>query len=422
MDARLKQANEEYDNMKGHFANFSAIKESKTTRKRTAERECKLVEDKLNQQISVQKKLVEGIADLFNRAAEVQPESRAIASTDQVQANATLERMQAQLVEIKEGCDEAKRIAQSALSQVGQIAGCRAEVAGLKKSLDMSLKDVRHEIEHYKTTATALSVESLRVDKLLTDGAALVAEVAEMKTKLKLLSTFTIGNDGERVDTPIDGDSSISEQIRQMQQQHDTTDSRLMSIESAVLEEGKDTPVKRLKNLDRLVNNLSSQVQTDGKPPLQQRLSQLEHDYDTLEADVKAVKSSPEGRPGNTAATAADVQPLNADLARIQENLDSIEEQINESTTLIFGNIEERCASIETTVSTIEAARLRDANNINTTFDGVTTDLNNINANVAALQGKVTNIEGTGPQIAQIEEAQDKLQKLLDTKADIDSV
>ncbi|RMY82975.1 hypothetical protein D0862_11842 [Hortaea werneckii] len=74
--AKLNRATEEYNNMKGHFDTFPAIKEQKTSTKATAENQHKAIEEQLNIQMRNHKSLVEGIAAALGKSAEVKNASR----------------------------------------------------------------------------------------------------------------------------------------------------------------------------------------------------------------------------------------------------------------------------------------------------------------------------------------------------------
>ncbi|GAB1743133.1 hypothetical protein NU219Hw_g8989t1 [Hortaea werneckii] len=76
--AKLNRATEEYNNMKGHFDTFPAIKEQKTSAKARAENQHKAIEEQLNIQMKNHKSLVEGIAAALGKSAEVKPASRAV--------------------------------------------------------------------------------------------------------------------------------------------------------------------------------------------------------------------------------------------------------------------------------------------------------------------------------------------------------
>jgi len=79
----VKQTMQEYNEMKKFFPDFPVIKEQKTTARTAAEKTLKAIEADINQGKTKQKKLVESIASLIEKSAEVRPtESRAQVCTD----------------------------------------------------------------------------------------------------------------------------------------------------------------------------------------------------------------------------------------------------------------------------------------------------------------------------------------------------
>lgn len=112
---------------------------------------------------------------------------------------------------------------------------------------------------------------------------------------------------------------------------NDVTETReaLEKVEDSIEEEGKEPIVKRVKKLDVLVNNISSQVMTDGKQSLTRRLSQLEKDYDALQKDLQATKngrSTPAASSTPTSKVAMDLKPLEDRLTKVEGEVNLINE------------------------------------------------------------------------------------------------
>ncbi|KAK4542729.1 hypothetical protein LTR36_006301 [Oleoguttula mirabilis] len=503
MDARRKQANKEYDSMQGHFASFPAIKESKSVKKKIAEHDYKVINERLNKEMSVQKTLVEGVATLFSQAAEVKPtSSRAILSTGLTQQD--LDRLQtkydgwkqdvqaeydslkkhvlAQHVDLKKEVhaqqDElrkdmhdkynrlrkdvqeqydglrrdlrvqegdlkqeffhVKRLADKASCDSGQVPQCMSQVKRHDAELrdirdngqrhDDELKDVRTKLDILKRTViaaepaqTAALSGKMRVDRLEKDSAGLVTTVARMKEKLDVLSTFTMGDDDEPVDTPVDRKSNIGRKVQQLQQQMDRVDSRLQTMQGAVQEEGKDTVVKRLKNLDRLVNNLASQVQSN-ELPLPQRLSQLEQDYNTLEADLKAIKASPQAPLAMYSSITADLEPLSERLDQAEAVMGEYDKQLRDSHDLYIGYINDEVAQLQAQISSVDNARSEDTNSINAALVDVTTNISHVKKELADLGKNGSNVKDTNRAVSKINEALSGLHEMLGRKADAEFV
>ncbi|KAI6826229.1 hypothetical protein KC340_g6856 [Hortaea werneckii] len=130
--AKLDRATEEYNNMKSHFDAFPAIKEQRTAAKATAENQHKAIEEQLNTQMRNHKSLVEGIAAILGRSAEVQPTSRAVSESTEL---STSRGMQVKI-------DEMNRKIVDLSTLLGQGRRAQSELGKVHVRLDRIEKDI----------------------------------------------------------------------------------------------------------------------------------------------------------------------------------------------------------------------------------------------------------------------------------------
>ncbi|KAI7190609.1 hypothetical protein KC363_g4284 [Hortaea werneckii] len=130
--AKLDRATEEYNNMKSHFDAFPAIKEQRTAAKATAENQHKAIEEQLNTQMRNHKSLVEGIAAVLGRSAEVQPASRAVSESTEL---STSRGMQVKIDEMN------RKIVDLSIS-LGQGRRAQSELGKVHVRLDRIEKDI----------------------------------------------------------------------------------------------------------------------------------------------------------------------------------------------------------------------------------------------------------------------------------------
>ncbi|KAI6833022.1 hypothetical protein KC340_g5669 [Hortaea werneckii] len=130
--AKLNRATEEYNNMKGHFDAFPAIKEQRTTAKALAENQHKVIEEQLNTQMRNHKSLVEGIAAALGKSTEVNPASRAVNERTEL---STSRGMEAKI-------DEMDRKIANLSTSLGQSRRAQSEVDKVQARLDRTEDDI----------------------------------------------------------------------------------------------------------------------------------------------------------------------------------------------------------------------------------------------------------------------------------------
>ena len=179
-------------------------------------------------------------------------------------------------------------------------------VTGVNKSNAQVLKDIAQlKADHLKDVAqlkadhvtlsnTKASTHSpdtddefkVRFERLYPEATTLPAALEKLGQVAKELDVFTRGEENEDFDAPPTTSSSVRKRLHHMEQQVD-------ELIADIKEEGKEPPVRRFKNLDKIVNNLSTTVTSlkdfseKETGPMLLRVSQLEQDLKELEAGHK---------------------------------------------------------------------------------------------------------------------------------------
>lgn len=434
VEADLKRATTEYDNMKGHFASFPAIKEQKTTAKSIAESHHKVLVDKLDEQMSVQKHLVEGIAALFSQAAEVKPVPRADPSIQEDLAKlrddirnveqrvtskvddlaAKLKESDAKIIARIENVQGQANNQGKRIGQVSDISEKLKNLENWKKELDRRTRSS----DTSESTKDALDTQ-LKVKKMMDETPQLFTAVKEMKEKLNLLMVYTMGEKDERLDTPVDNrSSSLGKKVLNLQQQMQVVDKEFVKLKGEVTEKGKEPVVKRLKNLDMMVNNLASQVQSDGKPPLMQRLSQLEQDYNALEADVRAEKASAQLPVPVGNGVSIDMSPFNERLQKVESDLNGFEEQIQEKDEAVSDWITEQVNGLQGQITGVVQLHSEDEEKINASFSGVDVGIGEIRERLVAIETSIPVMTATAMSLSGLNTSMEDIKGKLGSKAD----
>lgn len=179
-----------------------------------------------------------------------------------------------------------------------QIAELERQNAALQKESDdrHSNYDILSQnvgnLQKAQAKATADNLNSLAANKnptLDSESKARLDVLIEEQTKLKE-QVATLLNQGakvfdfveDKVKEAVAGQDTMTRTLNQLEEDFSDAKERLTFIQDSVEEEGKDTIVKRIKNLDVLVNNMSSQIQDSDWAPLLQRVTQLEKDSQAL--------------------------------------------------------------------------------------------------------------------------------------------
>ncbi|KAI7214736.1 hypothetical protein KC333_g5845 [Hortaea werneckii] len=201
--AKLNRATEEYNNMKGHFDAFPAIKEQRTTAKATAENQHKAIEEELNAQMRKHKSLVEGIAAVLGRSAEVQPASRAVNESTELSTTrgveAKIDEMNRKIADLSISLDQGRR-AQSDLEKVqarldrmekaieALKTSPRSPTTGLKsfgrddmKEMQQKLDDISRKVEESQRREQTTHDKLDRLDELKAGFDSVTGQIKDLK-------------------------------------------------------------------------------------------------------------------------------------------------------------------------------------------------------------------------------------------------
>ena len=193
--------------------------------------------------------------------------------------------------------------------------------------------------------ASAVDAEfKAKVERLSTDGPALGKTVEKLQQRVVDLHSATIGPEGEDMGSSLDSDSSLSKMLYQFREEYAQTKRKLESLDWVppfIKEEGKDSVVKRLKNLDIVVNNVASEVRSDGKAPVLLRLSQLEQDQDALQKDLKDITSRGQHQLVSQAGSSLDLEPYCKRLDTLARDLEGFKSEQDAKDQLVEEGVRE---------------------------------------------------------------------------------
>lgn len=194
--------------------------------------------------------------------------------------------------------------AQYALKQdVGQLESKQEvlaqDVAGIRRTSTACLKEIEQvkssrATQNSKSASDAVDSEyRSRVDQMgkheIWEGWPKLAQrVSNVEQKTAMIQALTIGADAKA----FDHDSLLSWVVG-LQNEFQETQDELSELSKENNELGKGTVKERLKKLDRVVNNLSTQIGGDGKTTIQQTINALEKKLEELRQSVELVKNAP---------------------------------------------------------------------------------------------------------------------------------
>ncbi|KAK5688269.1 hypothetical protein LTS10_000247 [Elasticomyces elasticus] len=277
------------------------------------------------------------------------------------------EQLRDRLKAVESGVGEAKKLANQANSFAGQGNRAAADIKVLQRAGDEYKRDVntlRMDMRRNSDRITTQETELAAFKKKVASDAEKVGKSLEIiKGSQTTFSNFVMGEEKEDMSSPIDGNSSLGKKVEHVLDAVKDLKKSMNTLEAEIQEKGKDPVVKRLKNHDVMLNNLTSQVQNGSSPGLKQQLSQLEQDLNAVQADVKAIKGAPSTAiPSSTTGMPADVQVFEARLqaveklpaeidARVAELLKEAEDWREQCDITILEHVDERIAIMHTEVN-----------------------------------------------------------------------
>ncbi|TKA25538.1 hypothetical protein B0A50_05399 [Salinomyces thailandicus] len=198
-------------------------------------------------------------------------------------------------------------------------------------------------------------------------------------------------------------------QMRVMEEKASRNEAELKGLKLDVKQEGKEPVVKRLKNLDRLVNNLSTQVNGDGRQPLQLRLSQLEQDQVNLEESLKAAKASSQLQAVPMAPTpqaVIDLEPMKQRLELMEKNMDAFEGQLQQTSDLVVDHVDAEMNKVNDELQTRADERVQDLQLVDVFSSETRTRLEDLQkafeTNQSSMQATASSIEASFKEVQQV--------------------
>ncbi|KAK3680952.1 hypothetical protein LTR37_021008 [Vermiconidia calcicola] len=170
--------------------------------------------------------------------------------------------------------------------------------------------------------------------------------------------------------------------VEKLQRELDVLTEEMEKVQANIAEEGKGTVVKRLKSLDRVVNNLSSQVGGSDKAPLQQRVSQLEQDMEGVQKDVSHVANQQVPQAPVTTGSSTGVAPLQTRLHELAEELREFKLEQEEKDQIVAGEVDEKLEGFGQRVTTLDIARVGDTQNFNKVLSDMKKELVDVQASL----------------------------------------
>ena len=257
------------------------------------------------------------------------------------------------------------------------------------------------------------------VGKILEEGPALYESVA-------VLNSITKGDEDEKLDAPVDENSSLKKKLHHLCLQSTSTSDAVNSMMKSVNEDGKPSVIKRLKDLDEIVNNHSTQIENkDGTPVVQrvkqleqgmngvqhdlkaaenfakevasllstiQRVNQLEKDQKAMKEDceqVRAAKSTLQPQQTYSFGT-VDLQPLQGRMDQLANDLKNDREAQDEKDNLLHEYVNEQLVPLHENLAAQESARLSDIESFKRIIGVIRTTLENLEKTLGKKVDSVT--------------------------------
>ncbi|KAI7282083.1 hypothetical protein KC345_g3710 [Hortaea werneckii] len=250
--AKLNRATEEYNNMKGHFDAFPAIKEQRTVAKATAEIQHKTTEEQLNTQMRNHKSLVESIAAMLGRSAEVQPASRAVSESTELSTSrgmpAKIDEMDRKIVDLSISLGQGRK-AQSELGKVqSRLDRMEKDIEALKRSqrppisglqsfdrsrmqdIQQNLKDLDRKVEESQKREQTTHDKLDRLDELKADLDSVTGETKNLKDAI----AGTVRN--PQFEALVSDMKAINERLEKAEHDMDSFNTQLEDSNTAVID------------------------------------------------------------------------------------------------------------------------------------------------------------------------------------------
>lgn len=247
--AKLNRATEEYNNMRGHFDTFPAIKEQKTAAKATAENQHTAIEEQLNVQMRSHKYLVESIAAVLGKSAEVKPASRAVNERTELSTSrgmeAQIDEMNRKIADLSISLDQGRK-AQSELEKV------QARLDRMQKNIEALQRSQRHPTTGLQSFGRG-------------DPQEIQSKLIQQKLNL------------------------LSEKVEESQKREQSTHDKLDRLDKTKADFDSVTgETKNLKDvIARAVQNSQFDAMVDDMKAITQRLGKAEHDMDSFNTQLE---------------------------------------------------------------------------------------------------------------------------------------
>ncbi|KAI6869627.1 hypothetical protein KC338_g2508 [Hortaea werneckii] len=360
-NAKLNRATEEYNNMKGHFDAFPAIKEQRTVAKATAEIQHKTTEQQLNTQMRNHKSLVESIAAMLGRSAEVQPTSRAVNESTELSTSrgmpAKIDEMDRKIVDLSISLGQGRK-AQSELGKVqSRLDRIEKDIETLKRSqrppttgfqsfdrshmqdIQQKLNDLDRKVEESQKREQTTHDKLDRLDELKADLDSVTGETKNLKDAI----AGAVRN--PQFEALVGDMKAINERVGKAEHDMDSFNTQLEDSNTAVIDhvgeqfnEVKDDLTKleetRVADLNSIWGSIN-QFQVEFRNMRQEiaaledsksQVTSLSDSHKKMTSDVEELKES-----SRSLETKADKDFVVSSLQGLEDKLKSLQERTTHS-------------------------------------------------------------------------------------------
>ncbi|KAK0286309.1 hypothetical protein LTR91_012448 [Friedmanniomyces endolithicus] len=358
-EARLRRANLEHESMAKNYAAFPQLREQKTAAQKYAREQCEMMTKDLNEERQAQRGFVKDIAVLIeSEAAEVKTtttttNTSAALAEEMRELRAEIAKMRSDAdasASAKEQLMEARLTRLTATTDVkiaakvgAELQPLRAEIAKLEAgtalaSASASAQEMQHLRSRVDTLEPDVNTAKKKINQTLTANGQIFRNQSEISKLQARDADRKRESDALRQDFKDYGTRNVDllDAIRK-KQQTSTQELQLLYVRlrEDVHEEGKPSIVTRMKNYDKVLNNLTTSVKLLENPraPLHERVNAVEELVGTLSNDLKEKATSSPSQPlpvptrGLSAADpGSDLGGLSsADLQGFEERLQRVE-------------------------------------------------------------------------------------------------
>lgn len=362
--AKLNRATEEYNNMKGHFDTFPAIKEQRTTAKATAENQHKAIEEELNTQMRNHKSLVEGIAAALGKSAEVKPASRAVNERTELSTSrgmeAKIDEMDRKIANLSTSLGQSRR-AQSEVDKVqarldrieDDIEALRRSqrppTTGLKSSgrndmqeMQQKLDDISRKVEESQRREQTTHDKLDRLDELKADFDSVTSEIKDLK------DTIAPAVQNSQFEAMAGDMKAITERLGKAENDMDSFNTQLEQSNAAIIDHVGEklneingelqtydaTRAADSTSLWRSINQFkvdfhNIQHEKAASEDSNSRMTSLSESHEKIRVDVEELKES-----SRALKTKADKDFVVSSLQALEEKLKYLQEKMTHSHTV----------------------------------------------------------------------------------------